>query len=104
MNKEIALALAVISSTASADPTVFGMEMGKMTEQDLMAMYNVKHEGKNKYSNGNMYSVPASSIDFDGLKEVTTIFNPEGTLVAVLTTLPKTKFDYLNKALGESTN
>lgn len=100
MKKGIALALAMLSSSIFADPAIFGMELGKMTEKDLKAMYNVNHTGINKYSNGNMYSVPVSSINFEGLKEVTTIFSTDGKLVAVLTSLPKSKFDYLNKTLG----
>lgn len=47
-----------------------------------------------------MYAVPASAIDFDGLRQVTTIFNKDGVLVAVLTTLPKSKFNRLNQILG----
>lgn len=100
MKKGIALAISLFSSSVFADPTIFGMELGKMTEKDLKAKYNVSHTGTNKYSSGNMYSVPTSSIDFQGLKEVTTIFSTEGKLVAVLTTLPKSKFDYLNQALS----
>lgn len=104
MKKEIALALALalamISSSVFADPAIFGMELGKMTEKDLKAMYTVNHTGTNKYSNGNMYSVPTSSINFEGLNEVTTIFSTDGKLVAALTSLPKSKFDYLNKVLG----
>ncbi|OOE49069.1 hypothetical protein BZG12_16260 [Salinivibrio kushneri] len=76
------------------------MELGAMKEKDLKAKYNVTHTGTNKYSSGNMYSIPVSSIDFQGLKEVTTIFSSDGKLVGVLTTLPKNKFDYLNKALS----
>lgn len=100
MKKGIALAIALLSSSAFADPTIFGMELGAMTEKDLKAKYNVSHTGTNKYSSGNMYSIPVSSIDFQGLKEVTTIFSSDGKLVAVLTTLPKNKFDYLNQALS----
>lgn len=100
MRKGIALAISLISASAFADPTIFGMELGNMTEKELKAKYNVSHTGTNKYSSGNMYSVPTSSIDFQGLKEVTTIFSTSGKLVAVLTTLPKSKFDYLNQALS----
>lgn len=100
MKKGIALAISLFSSFAFADPTVFGMELGEMTENELKAKYNVSHTGTNKYSNGNMYSVPASSIDFQGLKEITAIFSTDEKLVAVLTTLPKNKFDYLNQALS----
>jgi len=100
MKKGIALSLMLLSSSVLADPTIFGMELGRMTEKELKSTYNVNHTGTNKYSNGNMYSVPVSSINFDGLKEVTTIFSTDGKLVAVLTSLPKNKFDYLNKTLG----
>ena len=100
MRKGIALALSLTSSLAFADPTIFGMEIGKMTESELKSKYNVSHTGTNKYSHGNMYSVPSGSINFDGLQEVTTIFDTNNKLVAVLTTLPKSKFDYLNNALG----
>lgn len=100
MKRGLALAITLLSSSAFADPTIFGMELGAMTEKDLKDTYNVRHTGMNKYSRGNMYSIPVSSIDFQGLKEVTTIFSAEGKLVAVLTTLPKAKFDYLNQALS----
>lgn len=100
MKKSVALALAFFSSACIADPSVFGMELNKMTESELKAKYNIHYEGINKFSNGNSYSVPASSIDFQGLKEVTTIFDDKRILVAVLTTLPKKKFDYLFQALN----
>ncbi len=100
MKKGIALAISLISASAFADPTIFFFFLGKMTENQLKAKYNISHTGTNKYSSGNMYSVPTSSIDFQGLKEVTTIFSTNGKLVAVLTTLPKSKFDYLNQVLS----
>lgn len=100
MKKRITLAIILFSSSVLADPSIFGMEIGTMTEKELQSMYSVTHTGTNKYSNGNMYSVPVSAINFDGLKNVTTIFNKKGELVAVLTTLPKKKFDYINKNIG----
>ena len=100
MKKGIALAVSLFSSVAFADPTVFNMELGKTTESQLKSLYNIQHIGTNKYSNGNMYSVPTSAIIFDGLQEVTTIFDTKGVLIAVLTTLPKSKFDYLNQTLS----
>lgn len=100
MKKGIALALTLTSSVAFADPAIFGMELGKMTESELKAKYNVTHTGTNKYSNGNMYSVPTGSISFEGLQEVSTIFDKNSKLVGVLTKLPKGKFDYLNQTLG----
>lgn len=100
MKRGILLALALQCSSVLADPTIFGMELGKLTETELKTKFNGVHTGVNKFSNGNMYSVPVSNIKFDGLKEVTTIFSDDGKLVAVLTTFPKSKFDYLNNALS----
>jgi len=100
MKKGVTLAITLFSSVSFADPTIFNMELGKTTETQLKSMYNVQHTGTNKYSNGNMYSIPTSAIKFEDLQEVTTIFDTEGVLIAVLTTLPKSKFDYLNQALG----
>lgn len=68
MKKGIALAISLFSSVAFADPTIFNMELGKTTETQVKSLYNVKHTGTNKYSNGNMYSVPTSAINFDGFK------------------------------------
>lgn len=100
MKKGIALSLSLLSSLAVADPTIFDMELGKTTESQLKSMYSVQHTGLNKFSRGNMYSVPASNIEFEGLQEVTTIFDRNQVLVAVLTNFPKSKFDYLNQVIG----
>ncbi|HBC3535467.1 TPA: hypothetical protein KDZ66_004444 [Vibrio vulnificus] len=100
MKKGLTLALSLFSSLVFADPTVFGMELGKTTENELKSLYSVNHLGVNKYSHGNMYSVPTSSIKFDDLQEVTTIFDSKNVLIAVLTKFPKSKFDYLNNAIG----
>jgi len=91
--------LSLLSLPVLAGPTIFGMELGKMTEKELKDKYNVNRAGTNKYSDGNMYSVPVSSIKFEGLQEVTAIFSKDGQLVGVLTTLHKKKFDYLKKIL-----
>ncbi|WP_201746220.1 hypothetical protein [Veronia nyctiphanis] len=102
MKKKVGLSLMLLSSSVFAIPTIFEMELGKMTEKELKSIYNVKHAGTNKYNNGNMYSIPVSSFNVEGLKEVTTVFNTDGKLVAVLSTLPQSKFDELNKSLSES--
>lgn len=84
-----------------AEPTVFGMELGKMTESELKKNYSVSHLGVNLYSNGNMYSIPAESISFDDIQDVTAIFSEQGILTAVLAELPKSKFDYLKEVLSK---
>lgn len=100
MKKGIFIAISLFSLAAYADPSIFNMELGQTTENQLKSLYNVEHIGTSKYSKGNMYSIPASSIRFDGLEKVTAIFDKKGVLIAVLTTFPKSKFNYLNKTLG----
>ncbi|AGH81187.1 hypothetical protein PCNPT3_06235 [Psychromonas sp. CNPT3] len=101
MNKIIALTLLLLSSSVFANTTIFGMELGVMSEKNLKSKYNVRHTGTNKYTNGNMYSIPVSSIKFSDLKEVIVIFSANGKLEAVLTTFPKNKFNYLNSSIGK---
>jgi hypothetical protein len=86
-------------SQAFAEPSIFGMEIGSMTESQLQSQYKVELLGTNHYTQGNMYSVPVESIDFDGLKSLQVTFSKDGTLLIVLTKLPKTKFDYINGML-----
>lgn len=97
----IALTLVLSSASAVADPTVFGMHLGKTTTAQLKSMYQPHFMGKNKYSNGDMYTIPTSQINFRGLEKVNAIFNSGNSLVAVIVKLPKSKFDYLNKSLGK---
>ena len=100
MKKTLTISLMMLSFSVFADPIIFGMELGITTEKELKSMYDVSNMGTNKYSNGNMYSVPLSSVNFDGLEEITTIFNTDGKLVAVLTSFHRNKFNYLNKILS----
>ncbi|WP_425628634.1 hypothetical protein [Vibrio neptunius] len=99
MKQGLAIALLMICSQAFAEPSIFGMEIGSMTESQLQSQYKVEPFGTNRYTQGNMYSVPVESIDFDGLKSLEVMFSKEGTLLAVLAKLPQTKFDYINGLL-----
>ena len=83
-----------------AEPAPFGLEIGKSTIKDVKAKYGVQKTGINRYSNGEMYDLDVSDINFDGLQKVTVIFSTEGKLLAVLTTLPKNKFDYILSGLS----
>lgn len=77
------------------------MKLGKTTESELSDMYNVTHTGINRYSDGSMYAIPTSAINFEGLKNVTAIFDTDSTLVAVLTEFHKNKFNYLYETLNK---
>jgi hypothetical protein len=81
-----------------ADPAPFGLQIGKATVSTLKAKYSVQYKGMNKYSQGEMYEIEASSLSFDGLESATAVFGASGTLQAVCT-LPKDKFQYLYGSL-----
>ena len=70
-----------------ADPTVFKMELGKTTESEVKEMYSTTLNGVNIYTDGNQYYIDTKEIDFDGLKSAEVIFDKQGVLVAVLSTL-----------------
>ena len=74
MKKFVLPLLAVLSIPAFADPTVFKMELGKTTEQEVKEMYSLQQDGINSYSDGNQYYINHSEIDFDGLKSTLVIF------------------------------
>lgn len=101
MKKLLLLVAFLFSSPAIADPTIFDMEPGKTTESELSNMYNATPTGINKYSDGSMYAIPTSAINFEGLRNVTAIFDTDNTLVAVLTEFHKNKFNYLYETLNK---
>ena len=91
--------LLIVPTLTMADPAPFGLEIGKASIKDVKDKYNTKSAGINKYSLGEMYDLDVSEIKFDGLQKATVIFSKKGKLLAVLTTLPKRKFDGVLKAL-----
>lgn len=97
----LAALLALFSHTALANPTAFSLTLGKSTEADMKDRYQVEHSGVNRYSDGNMYQIAVHQVAFDGLKELTAIFDDQGTLTALLATFHKHRFDYLNQAIGK---
>ncbi|ELU8568852.1 hypothetical protein SD462_004076 [Vibrio alginolyticus] len=99
--KKFIFALLFVCQSVFANPTVFGLTIGETTVEQLKSKYNVSHQGTNKYSQGDMYQIPRGQIQFEGISDVTAIFSRSDKLVAVLTELPKSKFDYLNGALGK---
>lgn len=96
----LTLIATLFSFYSFAGPTVFNLELGSTDVTQFKSKYRHSYIGLNKYSQGEMYEVSPSQIDFKGLKEVTVIFDTKQVLVAVLTTFNKGKFDYLDKALS----
>ncbi len=100
MRKLIAGISICCAMPAFADPAPFGLEVGKATISDAKKLYKISEDGTNKYSNGPMYSVPTSQIDFDGLNELTLIFDNSNVLVGVLAILPKHQFKSMHQSLS----
>ncbi|AVP96509.1 hypothetical protein C7S18_04540 [Ahniella affigens] len=89
------------AGAAFADPAPFGLELGKATLTDAKAKYRLKELGINKYSNGPMHQVQPGQISFEGLRNVTLIFDSNQILSGVLTTFPKGRFNDLNDGLAQ---
>lgn len=84
-----------------ADPAPFGLELGKASISDAKKMYSLNEAGTNKFTGGAMFNVSTDQINFDGLQELTLIFDQQEKLAGVLTTLPKEKFDSLYGSLNK---
>jgi len=95
MKKLISICLLCIIFTINADPTPFGLEIGKATIKDVKKKYKAHHSGENRYTGGDMYSLDTSIIGIDGLQSATAIFDKKNRLVAMLTTFSKNKFQFL---------
>ena len=74
-------------------------------------MYNLEHDGVNKYSNGNQYYIDPTQLDLEDLKSTFIIFDEKGVLVYVssdfnsISSMENSKsrykkFDYLYKILA----
>lgn len=88
------------SINAWADPAPFGLELGSATIADMKKQYSATYKGVNKYSSGKMYSLKPSELGVSGIESATVIFDKNLKLVAVLTSLPKNRFDELNRSLS----
>lgn len=100
MKKILAIVVLLFATFSFGNPSIFQMEIGKTTESEMRSLYESDDIGVNKYTSGNMYSIPPEQIEFDGLKKVTIIFDKEEKLVGVIAIFHKSKFDYLYKILN----
>ena len=97
----ITILVLYLSFTITADPAPFGLEIGKAKINDLKKKYKSKFANKNLYSRGDMYSIDVNSIGIEGLQKATAIFSKDETLLAIFTTFPKHKFNYLYGTLNK---
>lgn len=92
----------VLPASAYADTTAFGMTLGKTTLEDFRKTYpSSTHEGKNKWTDGQMYSIPVSELDFDGVKSDLIIFNKDGQITAITLDIDKERFGTINSMLSK---
>lgn len=89
----------LLPAVVLADPAPFGLEIGKATVKDVKSKYGAKHSGTNKYTKGEMYDLDVSRISLEGLQSAEVIFSVEEKLLAVICTLPKSKFNSLFDSL-----
>ncbi len=101
MKNSILITLLCFSFLANADPAPFGLEIGKITVDEVKKKYKTQHTGKNKYTGGDMYSLDIDAIGIDGLQSATAIFDDKNKLVAILATLPKSKFQFLYDTMSK---
>ena len=99
MKKSLLIALSLASTLSIADPSPFGLEIGKASIQDVKGKYSLTSAGINKYSQGKMYEMNPSELNFQGIQSATLIFSTDEKLLAVLTKMSKHKFDYVYNGL-----
>jgi len=101
MKKLLIVILTILPLISHADPSPFGLQIGKSSIDDAKAKYSILNPGINKYSKGEMFDLNLSTVNFEGLQKATVIFNKDKKLLAVLTTLHKNKFNYLLEVLSK---
>jgi len=101
--KGIFFALLILMSqavSAGSGVSAFGLEFHKTKESDLAKQHKIiANKGINKYSGGNQYSIDTSQIGLTGLKSITVVFNKDKELVAILSTLRKSRYKNLKSIL-----
>ena len=88
------------STAALANPSPFGMTMGELSAHEAVPRYSLQPQGHNIYSGGPMFTAPVAQFQFDGLQDLTLIFDAEKRLAGVIATFRKQDFDRLYSALS----
>lgn len=95
----VTLTMSLAAHTAFAAPAPLGLELGKANVSEMKKKYTANYLGVNKYSQGEMYSLPASQINVSGVTKATAVFNKKQNLVAILLTMDKHRFDSIHNSL-----
>ena len=94
------LSLFLLSFSAFADTTAFGLTLGKTTETELKKIYRAKFTGVNKYSSGNTYSIPVNQLDIEGARKALVGFDTDLTLSFIQIEFRQSRFKALNQILS----
>lgn len=93
--KSILAALLLTTTLTYADPSPFGLEIGKSTVSTMKDKYSSKLLGISKLSLGDVYDLDPSELGIDGMQSARVVYDKNGKLSAVFTTFAKEKFQYL---------
>ena len=105
MNKSMsvlaAALLAVFTVPSLADPTVFGLQLGKTTEKDFRDIYESKKIGVSKFNGGTVYEIKQGELDYEGIYQPFVIFDRKGILHHFQAKLESDLFKDLREILDE---
>lgn len=90
------------SFTALAEPSPFGLEINKITYDEVKQKYSGKDVGFNKYTGGKMFDINRSNIDIEGIKSIRAIFNENDVLLGIIATFGKNRYDSLLQSLSKN--
>ncbi|MFY9995105.1 MAG: hypothetical protein WAK61_08940 [Leclercia sp.] len=89
-------------SSAHANTTALGLTLGQTTlNQFTKAWPSAQHEGRSKWSEGDIYSIPTNELVLEGIKSNAVIFNKAGRVTAVVIDIDKNKFDQMHQMLSQ---
>ena len=92
--------LIAVFSSAKANTTAMGLTLGKTTLQQFIKAYpTAQHEGRSKWSDGDIFSIPNNELGLEGAKNNAVIFNTAGRITAIMLELDKTRFDEVESML-----
>ncbi|QDO82429.1 hypothetical protein FM037_03185 [Shewanella psychropiezotolerans] len=94
------LSLFLLSFSAVADTTAFGLTLGKTTETELKKIYRAKLTGVNQLINGNIYSIPVNQLGIEGARNAFAIFDTDLTLSFIKIEFRQSRFEALNQILS----
>ena len=92
--------LIAVFSSAKANTTAMGLTLGKTTlEQFIKAYPTAQHEGRSKWSDGDIFSIPNNALGLEGAKNNGIIFDTAGRITDIMLELDKPRCDELESML-----